>query len=132
MEVMDRTEKRKSIVDLINPLIEQAFGKGFKGNYDHEFLSILDGPDGMKEVNGLRLIGRKKFLGLLYEYAGQLGSKLEPEENDGSVIAVFPKYEPTARKYAKLYKQKTGKDVTIILTDAINPADKKVLSVDKS
>ena len=128
MEVIDRTEKRSSIVDLVNSIVKQTFGRRFKGNYDHAFHSMVDGPEGLKEINRLAMIGRKKLLGFLCEYAGQLGSLYGPE-SDGSVIAVFPRYENIAKKYAELYKKETGRDVKIILTDKINPAEQNVLNV---
>lgn len=127
MKIIDRTEKRNSIVVLVNSLIQEAFGKGFKGNYDHAHHSLVDGPEGLKEVNSLRLVARKKF-GFLCQYAGQLGSKFSPE-SDGSTIAVFPSYEYAAMKYAELYKQKTGKDVKIVLTDVINPVTNDALDI---
>lgn len=119
MKRTDRTEKRSSIIDLVNPIVEQAFGRRFKGNYDFEDHSLFDGSTGLKEINRLCMIGKRRLLGLSCEYAGQLGS-FRHQEADGSVIAVFPNYESAAKKYAELYKQKTGKEVQIILTQEIN------------
>ncbi len=129
MEVIDRTEKRSSIVDLVNPLIEEAFGKGFRGNYDYAEMSTMDGPSGLKEVNGLGLIGRKRMLGFVCEYAGQLGTRFG-HDFDGSVIAVFPRYETEAKRYAELYEKNVGKPVKIILTDIVSPADKSILGLE--
>ena len=123
MEIIDRTEKRSSIVDLVNPIVERAFGRGFKGNYDYAYDSITDGPEGLKEVNRLCMIGRKRFLS--YRIAGQLGDN--HSVHFGSVIAVYPRYESAAKIYANLYKEKTEEDVKIILTDRVNPANSSIL-----
>jgi len=123
MEIIDRTEKRSSIVDLVNPIVEQAFGRGFKGNYDYAYDSITDGPEGLKAVNRLCMIGKKGFL--FYRIAGQLGDR--HSVHFGSVIAVYPGYESKAKNYANLYKEKTGEDVKIILTHRVSSKDSNIL-----
>ena len=129
MEIIDRTEKRNSnsIVELVNPLVSQAFGRPFKGNCDYEFhRSLVSGPEGIKEIDRLCMIGRKRLFGLAGEFVGQLGT-VNGEEMDGSRIAVFPHYVSEARKYAELYHAKTGRDVTVVVTDVINPSERKIL-----
>lgn len=104
-------------VGIVNPLIEKAFGEGFKGNYD-----ICLGSK--EEINSLLAVARKKFIGM--EVAGLVGHRQGSQADngghvyDGSLIAVFPQYEEEAREYIRLYENKTGKEGTIIITDRLS------------
>jgi hypothetical protein len=111
---------------LVNLIIEQAFGKGFKGNYDYAYHSG-GSIEGLKEISRLCLIGRKKFS--YYASIGQLGNRYYG--GDGSAIAIFQEHESEAKKYAELYRQNTGREVTIILTKKLNPLYRNLLRQDE-
>lgn len=110
-------------INEVNELIEKAFGKGYKGNYDYDYYGFFsDGqPRGLKEIDRLCLIGKKRLLGLSCSYAGQLGCHAGPE-GDGSVIVVSREHKESAKEYARLYNQRTGKPVRIILDSRFLPS----------
>jgi len=121
----ERPTEISSIVDDVNPLIEKAFGRGFKGNYltnvDSEGGSGVPSVD-LEETDRLLLVARKRLGGLWRECAGQLGSNCG-SERDGSVIAVHPEYEEKAKKYVELYNQKFGIEARVVLIDRVNVMD---------
>ncbi len=83
---MDQTEKfqlllKSSIVEMVNSILRESFGKGYKGNYIFEHYSFVDGPEGLEEIDRLCLIGKKGLI--LCKYVGQLGTNYG-DESDGS------------------------------------------------
>ena len=106
----------------INEIVSESFGSGFFGDYTYSIAIIGESPEGLAERSGkLQLIGRKRLFGLLERVAGQLGTDIGPS-TDGSVIVVLPKYEKQARQYSQVYHQRTGKEVRIIVSEAIMPS----------
>lgn len=105
MKSVNNIEKRNSIVSLVNSMIREAFGKGFKGNYTDRH---SNGFSNVSESEKLGFIAKKGFLS--YKVAGTFSRAV-----DGSLIAIFPDYESCAKKYARLYKEKTGKSVEVVI-----------------
>ncbi len=123
--------KAKELADLVNPLVAQAFGEGFRGDY--QFLH----EGGYSPGAGICYVGREKtrkeyppFTSLLkeifaggipwdaWEMAGDFmndssGKEIKMPQRDGSIITVRPEYGPQARQYAALYEQLFKKEVTI-------------------
>jgi hypothetical protein len=119
MEITDKQENENwNLVERVNPLIEKAFGKGFKGNYDNVSVSTFCNHEGLKEVGRLAMIAKNGFVS--YRFAGELGAS---KEDDGSVIGVFLEYNKQAQKYADLYKKEFGKEVRVVFVDKISPSD---------
>ena len=119
----ENLEIARRLAEQVNPLVEKAFGEGFRGDYEPS-------ADGYSRGKGLGFIARKgslwqQFLktpsGAFIE-AGHFfhdfsGSKISLNERDGSVITVEPKYESQAKAYAELYKSKFNKEVLIRIDD---------------
>ncbi len=113
MKKLESIKERKSIVDLVNPLVKQSFGEKFKGNYDYGRCTIMRRPNIGKTLSGdLHIIAKSCFLGFFVEIAGFF-VKGEKEKIDGSNLEVNEEYRSAAMKYAKLYEAERGKKVTI-------------------
>lgn len=99
----------KPDIDLVNRLLQESFGDGFKGNY--EIKGNLFRPT-ISASSKLNTIARKRFdlAGILvfYEIAGFF------QDGDGSVIFIqshdYHKYGNKVKKYIELYKKNTGKE----------------------
>lgn len=100
-------------VGLVNKIIGESFGKGFKGNYDWEGVSdkrIL------VEKDSLGIIGRKEprklfrsnediSIGTFQDSYKELGNGLK--------LAVLEAFRVEAAKYSLLYEKITGKEPEI-------------------
>ena len=121
----------KKLVDLINPLIEEAFGPDFKGNYglfQGQYISFHHPCSELAHIarkktkrnfwkffidpEGLEIVGNFYF--------DSSGSRLKPHERDGSVITVKPEYEPLAKRYADLYRARFEKDIVIRVANIVD------------
>ena len=126
----ERLATRRSLINRINPLVQIAFGQGFRGDYKCEY-------EGFSWGDELAFIAKRKkrnfweklrfvqhpFINHLIEagnfYKNSSGKGLKPDERDGSVIKVKPEYVPNAKEYAKLYEREFGREVTIIIDNSI-------------
>ena len=102
-------------LNLINRLVRESFGFGFKGNYDLDCLysSEIDEPL-IIQKNRLEGILRRWWLPIpnffeFIDYAGRFVT------SDGSKLEIGKKYREAANKYAELYEKEFGKKVEIIL-----------------
>lgn len=102
--------------DMINRLVKESFGFLYFGNFD----PIIDPLCG-DQAKGPhpKIIARRMFypVPLLWEYYKMVGKFLK---EDGSSMVVDENYLPQAKKYALLYKEKTGIDVIINDRNSIN------------
>lgn len=90
----------ENLIDLINELLEQSFGEGFKGNYTRTKSACFG-------CNGSRLL-ETDHLGIIFkkdDYTGgfEAGFFTSP---DGSTLKVLKAFEEDAEKYTELYKKK--------------------------
>lgn len=101
--------QKKATIKCVNNLVKKAFGKHFFGNH----CPIID-ELGADQIRGEKLerISKRTWLPLpwileTYISAGEFTAE------DGSSLKVYPEYFSQAKKYAELYKQETGKNVSI-------------------
>lgn len=99
--------KTKEITDIVNGLLKRSFGVGVSGDWEGKYPKNYFGIG--RTSDGLKYIGRN--LGV---YIKKMGEFVDPS---GAVLKVYPKYKKRAEEYAKLYKEKFGKDVTIELME---------------
>lgn len=99
---LEKEEKREK-VNLVNLLIEESFGKNFSGDWFFD--------KGFERKDKLNIVRRKGSGGSFKRgkipYSGQFNNE------NGSVMTVFPKHYISALKYAVLYKEATGEKVEI-------------------
>ncbi|VVB82308.1 Uncharacterised protein [uncultured archaeon] len=98
MKIIENKVKQNR--DLVNPLVEQAFGEGFRGDY------VPSEYDPLQIMEGLYLIGKEKVF--RFTYAGSF-----EYQGNGSKLEIVEEFREQAKKYAQLYEAKTGKKVTI-------------------
>jgi len=118
IEIRERY-KDITIVDVVNPLIELAFGEGWKGNYsDEKIYNGLDNPPQIFQINRLFCLGREELGG---------GKNIGSLSLDGSILMLEnpEQWETQAQEYARLYKSLTGKKVRI---NAEGEAEKNIHS----
>ncbi len=108
---METLEQTLSLSDL-NDLIRKSFGKRCGCNYTLR-LDVPINARGYFEVNHPAQIAE---IGLFERGLGWIGDENIQGPKDGSVITVFPKYAKKARKYALLYKERTGRDASVRIT----------------
>jgi len=84
----------------LNLLIEQSFGRGFRGDYyDQQGLDMK------------QLISRRgDFFPTI---AGSIDRDCHGRPEDGSIISVYSKYVENGKRYAQLYEERTGKRVML-------------------
>lgn len=115
MKVEERSAQNSNRV-LVNRLIEEVFGSGWRGDYNPAYEpGIFDAA--YKLIDRPCFIGRKSR-GLLmsnFEIAGQVGAEMG-DISDGSIIRVFPKYRDFGKRYAELYEKQMGREAIVIVT----------------
>ena len=97
-------EKKQYFIDSINSLIHKSFGKSFFGHL-HFWTDWKE--TGFSPTLRLEEICKVSILGNGRYSIGNFTKK------DGSAMDVEEGYKYAARKYAELYKEKFGKEVTI-------------------
>jgi len=99
--------ENKSIRDVVNLLVKECFGKGFRGDWSDQ----IEG--GSILYTGFPfLIAKRKWYSIpetleFWDIAGRFQS------NDGSKLVVRSDLEEAARKYARLYQERLGKEVKV-------------------
>ncbi|MBS3089381.1 hypothetical protein J4461_00695 [Candidatus Pacearchaeota archaeon] len=118
MKIIDKIEiekkntlRRKELIEIINPFVEKAFGKGYRGDYIPYYDNIIIGKDNECQLmlisDGSNGVGHFNF-----DIAGK---EIDKNERDGSVITVRPEYRNQAEEYARFYEQEFKKEVTLVL-----------------
>ena len=98
-------------VKLINKLVIDSFGKGFRGDYD--LTNDIDGSYFINHSNKANQISKRcrypiPFIFEIWKHAGRF------TKGDGSELEVYhQKYALAAEKYSQLYKEATGKEAVI-------------------
>ena len=112
---MANIEKVTHMLDEVNPLVKEAFGKRCKGN----FLNI---SSDMIETDRLEVIIDRGIGHPLWGYLPFFFPKAigKFDSKDGSSIRVMPEYREQAKRYAESYKEKFEKEVTIIIDNQAN------------
>ncbi|MDD5650158.1 MAG: hypothetical protein PHF86_07060 [Candidatus Nanoarchaeia archaeon] len=105
----------ENIVKIVNNLVQESFGKRFRGDWNNSVDMFCQDKIGKGTLN---LIGRRLWYPLPYifekwEYLGRFTSE------DGSRLKVFEDYVEEAKKYVQLYKEKIGKDAQFVIVEAL-------------
>ena len=128
-EKLDQPQKNPdiTIVDLVNPLIKLAFGKGWKGNYQSSFYSNFYDENGISTNMDLILELRNFLKDLGKERSILKNITLGRLSSDGSIILLedTQKWQKQTQEYARLYEALTGKSVNI---QASRTTGEKILS----
>jgi hypothetical protein len=94
--------------DLINRLLQESFGDGFRGDYIIERSIFRPNINTSPDLNEIARV--KSFLGVFAytesvgRFVEQDGSRIELRKNSG-------KYENCLLRYSSLYQELTGKEV---------------------
>ncbi len=108
--LINKIKREGNNLNQINKLVKESFGRGFYGNWDNH-IDVLC-ADSIKKIDIPNQIAKRCWYPIpyLFEhwiYAGEF------KNSDGSSLLVYPKFKNQAEKYSELYKNLTGKDVTI-------------------
>ena len=105
-----------NLVDTVNKLVEESFGKGWEGNClpSHSESGGVVGTIVHRELQIPLYIAKKKsFIFSNFLIAGRFYN------DDGSELTVFPEYFQQAQLYSKLYQSLTGKPVKIQIKEEL-------------
>jgi hypothetical protein len=134
-------EASRKLVDLVNPLVAEAFGESVIGNCKINQSTIWSPRDYLLYIFNTFHKGplhyiRGFFRRLDFDWTDENGRprligdfstpiddnrKIIPfEQRDGSVIRVLPEYEAPARRYAELYEERFRKEVVIKIDGSLD------------
>lgn len=97
----------------VNALLEESFGRGFKGNYHTISPTPYTSADIREWNDSLDLIAKRGILGFGSQIVGRF------DDGDKLRISVHPDYEDNARFYAAMRMLELGEEVTVTVDSSI-------------